>query len=232
MIILDIDQGTPEWHAARLGIPTSSNFGKILTSTGKKSTSAEGYMNEILAGWLAGKPVDLYENQSMKDGKEREAEARLSYEIQTGNEVRQIGFAYLDERRTIGASPDGLVGSGGWYSEATRIIKEHLENEIKFDCKVSCPGESGGLEIKCPKASTLISYYDKGCPAKYYPQVQGQMWVCNLEWVDFYAYHPDLTPYLFRVERDDDYIKSLAEAVEKFNVKLEKRKKELEGWKV
>jgi hypothetical protein len=34
MIILDLEQGTPEWLQARLGIPTASNFGNIITPTG------------------------------------------------------------------------------------------------------------------------------------------------------------------------------------------------------
>jgi hypothetical protein len=203
MIILDCIQGSPEWHAARLGIPTASNFGKILTSTAKPSSQAATYMNELLAGWLAGKPVDTLDTTHwMERGTELEAEARLRYEIQTGNAVRQVGFVYLDEDRRVGCSPDGLIDN------------------------------DGGLEIKCPKASTLVSYYGKGCPAVYVPQVQGQIWVCELGWVDFYVYHPDMVPYLFRVDRDEVYIRSLAEAVEKFNIRLDKKKEELRQWKM
>ena len=35
VLIHQVEQGTPEWFAVRLGIPTASNFAKIITSTGK-----------------------------------------------------------------------------------------------------------------------------------------------------------------------------------------------------
>ena len=39
MIILDHEQGTEEWFAARLGKPSASNFSKLITATGKPSSS-------------------------------------------------------------------------------------------------------------------------------------------------------------------------------------------------
>ena len=43
MIILECEQRTPEWYAARVGKPTASGFSKIVTSTGERSKSREGY---------------------------------------------------------------------------------------------------------------------------------------------------------------------------------------------
>ena len=37
MIVLDHDQGSIEWIEARLGIPTASEFSRIITPTGKLS---------------------------------------------------------------------------------------------------------------------------------------------------------------------------------------------------
>ena len=203
MIIVDCIQGTPEWFAARLGIPTASNFGKIFTSAGKHSTSRNGYADCLLADYLAGKPVDQMESTHwMERGNELEQQARDNYSFETGNEVDQIGFVYLDVKQTTGASPDGLIG------------------------------DDGMVEIKCPKASTLVGYYGKDCPAKYVPQVQGQLWICEREWCDFYAYHPLLLPVLVRVERDEKYIKLLAEAVAEFVEYLNKRKKALKKWRM
>jgi len=223
MIIHPAPQGSPEWLAARLGIPTASNFGKILTASRNPSKQADAYMNTLLAGWLAGQPVDHETTVWMERGNELEAEARLSYEIQTGQDVEEVGLVYLDERRNVGASPDGLF-------TLSPVQWAYNEEDAGIDYKVV--GKCAGLEIKCPKASTLVTYYDKGCPAKYVPQVQGQMWVCELEWVDFYAYHPDLKPYLSRVERDEEYIRLLAEAVEAFNNRLSQRREELAKWKL
>ena len=203
MIQLNCIQGSPEWFTARLGIPTASNFGKILTAGGKASTSRKTYADKLLAEWLAGKPVDQMETTAwMQRGNELEQQARDNYEFETGNEVDQIGFVYLDVKRKAGCSPDGYVG------------------------------EDGLIEIKCPKASSLVGYYGKPCPSKYVPQVQGQLWICEREWCDFYAYHPDLLPCIIRVERDEKYIKLLAEAVAEFNEYLDKRKKALKEWRV
>lgn len=203
MIIVDCIQGSDEWFAARLGIPTASNFGKIITSLGKPSTSKVKYADQLLADWLAGKPIDAIETSYwMNRGTELEQQARDDYTFKTDNEVEPIGFAYLDVKEQVGASPDGLIG------------------------------DDGIQEIKCPKGSTLVGYYGKPCPAKYYPQVQGELWVTGREWCDFYAWHPELMPYLIRVKRDESYIKLMAEEVEKFVKYLKKRKSELKGWKV
>ena len=49
MIIHECVQGTTEWLQLRSGIPTASNFEKILTKSGKKSASQERYMFALLA---------------------------------------------------------------------------------------------------------------------------------------------------------------------------------------
>jgi hypothetical protein len=50
MIILNDEQGSPEWLASRLGRPSASMFGKLITGSGKPSSSAESYINEMIAG--------------------------------------------------------------------------------------------------------------------------------------------------------------------------------------
>ena len=42
MIIVDVEQGTPEWFAKRCGVITASKFSQIVTSKGAKSTQAKG----------------------------------------------------------------------------------------------------------------------------------------------------------------------------------------------
>ena len=44
----------------------------------------------------------------MQHGIDTEDEARVAYEMATGQEVQQVGFCELSE--WIGASPDGLIG--------------------------------------------------------------------------------------------------------------------------
>lgn len=112
MIILDCEQGKDEWFRARLGIPTASNFDKIISSTGKPSTQANGYMNKLLAEWLTGKSEEGYNNDSMERGKELESAARDFYAFTHDVEVRQAGIVYRDENKLVACSPDGLTDGG------------------------------------------------------------------------------------------------------------------------
>lgn len=191
-------QGSEEWHLDRLGIPTASMFKSIITSTGKPSTTANTYMNALLADWLAGKPVDKFEpTQAMQNGTDREAEARDLYSFITNNEVTETGFWFKDERKLTGCSPDGMIS------------------------------ENGLIEIKCPKASTLVGYkLANKLPADYVPQVMGQMWVMDAEYCDFFVYHPDIEHFYIRINRDEKYISQVEAEVNKFIDKmLEKREK-------
>lgn len=103
----DIEQGTPEWHALRAGRFTASDAQSI----GAEGKGLETLAFEKVAEIKTGKSKESYTNDDMERGHQLEAEARNSYEIETGNTVEQIAFAELDEM--IGASPDGLVGEDG-----------------------------------------------------------------------------------------------------------------------
>ena len=202
IIVTDVIQGSDAWHKLRLGIPTASGFKYILTGTGKRSDSYKGYADQLIADHLAGQPTDDYKSADMARGNELEESARQAYEFQTGLTTEQVGFVFLDVRENIGCSPDSLVE------------------------------EDGLLEIKNRKAKNLVNEYSKGYPTSAIPQLQGQIWVCDRKWVDYYSSHPMLMPYMVRVERDDNYIALLAEAVAEFVEYLNKRKKALKKWRM
>lgn len=196
MIVHDVEQGTPEWLALRCGVPTASNFGKIVTATGKASTQADGYMHTLLAEWITGKPGGMEPTPWMGRGTEMEPEARTWYEMETDADVDQVGFITRDDG-LVGCSPDGLISNPGL------------------------------LEIKCPSPGVHVEYLLSGdLPAKYRPQVQGQMLIAERDWCDFVSYHPDMMPLRVRVERDDGYIKTMSALLDRFvDRTLEKREK-------
>ena len=196
MQIVACEQGTAEWHEARLGIPTASCFGKIVTSTGTASKQAADYMDELLGEWLTGASKDGYTSTWMARGTELEPDGRLWYEFAHDVTVQQVGFVMRDNG-LVGGSPDGLVG------------------------------DDGGLEIKCPAPGTHIGYLRTGkIPAKYVPQVQGGMWVCDRQWWNFVSYHPSIEPLVVRVQRDEKFVDSLSALVGRFVEKmLEEREK-------
>lgn len=201
MIICEHEQGSDEWFMDRCGIPTASMFSCIITSTGGASTQSTAYMNQLLAEWKAQKPVDQWKGNKFVDiGKEREPESRALYEFLTDNTVTEVGLCLRNEDRTVGASPDGLVG------------------------------DSGCVEFKNTKGSTLIGYQlSKKLPSTHKAQVQGQLWVTGLEWCDYLAYHPDIGHVMYHVERDEKYITQMSGRINKFIELMLKKRKQLQG---
>jgi hypothetical protein len=191
MILHNVLQGTSEWLAIRAGIPTASQFDKIITPKGKASTQAEKYLHKLLAERMMGRPVVEHVSYWMGRGNQMEAEAVAYYEGVRDLDTERIGFVTNDER-TIGASPDRFVGDDGLL-------------EIKV------PAEHTHVAYLLTKA----------VDAEYYPQVQGQLWVTGRQWSDILSYHPELPPALIRVARDEAFITSLAAAVTSFAGVLE-----------
>lgn len=192
MRILDVEQGSQEWHDARCGVLSASIFDKVITSKGTLSTQNIGLMNQLIAEKLTGKRVEIKSNDAMLRGIELEPKAREYYEFVTGRVVKEVGLVYKDASEDISCSPDGL------------------------------PLISLGLEIKCPLAHTHISYLlANKLPTKYTQQVQGSMWVTGLDKWDFLSYHPDMDQQLLiTVEKDVEYHKCLDKVLNDFISKL------------
>lgn len=192
MKVYHVAQGSPEWAALRLGIPTASEFAKIVTPTGKLSEQSRKYAHLLVAERLLGRPlVALDELEWIARGKELEPEAARLYEFDREMDTEPVGFITTDSG-LIGASPDRLVG------------------------------EAGLLEIKVPAPQTHVGYVLEGFAKLYKPQVQGQLYVTGREWTDWMSYHPELPPIIERVYRDEAYIALLAEALECFCDTLDK----------
>jgi len=184
---IQVEQGSDAWLAARLGMPTASNFDKILTPGGKLSASSRKHAFYLAAEKILNKQIDSIDNlEWVQHGKFFEETAAKNYEFVQDVKIRKCGFITTDNG-LIGASPDRLIIGG-----------------------------SGGLEIKCPAPQTQMGYIIDGFKDAYKCQVQGQMWVAELDYVDFYAWHPELPPVLQRTVRDDIFIKLLSDALAQF----------------
>ena len=192
MRICVYEQGTEGWLRDRLGCPSGSNFAKLITATGKPSTSAEGYINQMIAERLMnGMASEVKVTEWMQRGTELEPQAREFYEFASDSHVDLIGFC-KDDVYEYGVSPDGLIGSDGL------------------------------LEIKCPAPSTHIGYLRANkLPSTYKQQVMGQLLVTERAWCDFLSYHPDMPALIVRVERDEPYIDLLRIELEKACEKIE-----------
>lgn len=198
MRIIDVEQGTEEWLAARLGVPSASGFSKLITTTGKKASTFDTYVNQLIAEKITNQPTYIPTTDAMARGTELEPHARAYYEFATDNEVQEVGFikhAILE----AGCSPDGLIGDMGGLEIKCPLPHTHIETL------------RGGK-----------------MPSKHIPQVQGCMWITRREWWDFVSYHPDMQTFIIRVERDDSYIEALealvTQAVEAIQTNVEKCK--------
>ena len=150
------------------------------------------YQAQLVAEILTGKPQGSdYTNAAMQFGTEMEPLARSAYEAETGFSVDEVGFCQHPTINRAGASPDGLVG------------------------------DSGLVEIKCPKVATHLAYLIAGVvPAGYKTQMMWQMACTGRDWCDFASFRPDLPEHLqlfiVRFNRDPARIIDLETAVVAF----------------
>lgn len=192
----NIIQGSSQWLNLRSGIPTSSEFDKIVTPGGKPSKSAEGYMYKLLAERIMGHPCQEFMSHWMDRGSALESEALAFYCFTREVKTYKIGFI-TNAEGTIGCSPD---------------------------CGVIDREREGLLEIKVPNEQTHMSYLLGSGSAydAYKVQMSGQLWVSQKSFNDSLSFHPELPPALIRVERDEKFIAIMAELVTTFSLELER----------
>ena len=190
MIVHDAIQGSENWRNLRLGIPTCSQFHRILTpSTRKLSAQSTAYAIELCTEYLLGQPVDAGASQWTRRGSELENEAASWYGFDRDVKVEKIGFCTTDDGRW-GGSPDGLIG------------------------------DSGLIEIKCLSAVNQTAALLGATNDGYVLQAQGYLLLTDRKWIDRCWYNPSIKPVVQHVERDDDLIAELAQAVEDFADRL------------
>lgn len=189
--IIDCDQGSADWFAARAGLPTASEFSTVMArgKDGGASLTRAKYMRQLAGEILTEEPApEGYSNAFMERGKELESEARSLYSL-TYAPPTLVGFMRNGRK---GASPDSLVGDAGGLEIKTAIPAVQIERLLR---------------------GTL--------PPEHIAQVQGNLWVSERQWWDFMSYCPKLPPLVIRVQRDEAYIAQLSKAVDAFNSELD-----------
>lgn len=174
MLIIDCEQGTPDWYAARLGIPTASEFDSIITpKTGKLAAAHDTYIDRLIDEMVRPNVERGFAgNKHTLRGKELEPEAREFYAFECDVQLRQVGLIVSDDG-LMGCSPDSLVDP------------------------------DGGLEIKCPDGPTHVAWVRAGgLPTEYKAQVHGSLLVTGRAWWDFLSYCPGYAPLLVRTVPD------------------------------
>lgn len=196
-MIEKVEQGTPEWFAARLGNVTASRVADVIAKTKSGySASRENYMAQLICERMTNTIAESYTNAAMQWGTETEPLARAAYESLADVLVDEVGYIAHPTIERAGASPDGLIGVFGL------------------------------LEIKCPNTATHIdTLISEQVPTKYITQMQWQMSCTGRTWADFVSFDPRLPSglqmFVKRVEFDAEYVAMLKEEVIKFLAELD-----------
>jgi hypothetical protein len=191
----EVEQGSDEWKALRMGRVTASEMKRIVTNTGKLSSAAHKYMGRLIAeqlfGELFGEDIEMLEH--VANGKAREPEAADLYSLEQGVDLRRIGFITTDD--------------GRWGASLDRLIV----------------GQPGAVEIKCPAPQTHITYAIAGFGDDYMCQAQAQILIGEgtLEYVDRYSYYPKAPPVRVRTHPDATFQRTLKDALTKFSDEMD-----------
>ncbi|MCA4965925.1 lambda exonuclease family protein [Pseudomonas sp. Y24-6] len=200
-IITEIEQGTPEWLALRLGIITCSELECLLVNGKGESGFGAGaftYMNTLIGERITEEAADPFTgNKHTERGHELEGVARGLYESQVDVSTSQVGIIL---NHGIGYSPDSLVGANGLTEIKTKLPK--------FQVEVILSGE---------------------IPKDHIAQCQGGLWVSEREWIDFVCYWPGMPLFIKRAYRDEVMIRKLSERVKTFYEILDERMNKVLG---
>lgn len=182
--IIDAEQRSPEWFAARAGLLTGSVAADIAATlkSGGEPAARRDLRTKLALERLVGRSLeDDYLNGDMRRGIELEPDAFAAYEALTGSVVQRTGFLKHDTL-PIGCSLDGHIGD--------------------FE---------GIVELKAPRPATHLKYLRAGTlPAEHRYQVLHNLFVTGAAWADFCSFAPDfpepLRLFTVRVPRDQTVI--------------------------
>ena len=214
----EFEQGTPEWHQARMQKVTGSCASKIATAKrGKAFTAtAKTYMEKIISDWLAPSVIpEELRGKAIEWGNTHEPTARMEFAMTIECRVEETGFVQLNP--FMGCSDDG----SGLDEDGRKFV----------------------VEIKCPLNNhvkhLLMARKNEGSPKKqiptdYYWQCVYNAIVTQSEYFYFVSFDPRVfTKHRFsivRVEMEDiaEDVQQLKEATLYFVQELIKELSALE----
>ena len=190
MEVFTFEQNSPEWHQARCGIPTASEFATVMASgrDGGASKTRRAYMLKLAGEIITGQPSEGYSNAHTDRGHEMEPDARDLYAFTHRCTPELVGFIRNGNK---GGSPDSLIGASGMLEIKTKLPHLLIDLLLKDEF-----------------------------PPEHKAQCQGNLWVSEREWIDIAVYWPGLPLFVKRAARDEAYIATMASAVDKFNDEL------------
>lgn len=190
-IFNDIEQGSDEWLEARMGIPTASMFNEVMAKVGPRGGVPKGRQTYLYK--LAGEILSGEPMASYTNAdmeRGQEREAEARDLYAMINDVEPVQVGFV-RNGACGASPDAMVGDDGLWENKDALPHIQIDRLM-----------NGVL------------------PPQHKAQCQGQLMVCERQWLDFMSYSRGLPPLIIRVDRDENYIDALADEVDYFVAEL------------
>lgn len=189
----ELEQGSPEWHAARCGLMTASELNLILSPTLKQANNEKTrkHVYELAAQRINQYVEPTYIGDNMMRGWADEIKARELYS-QRFKPVTEVGGMCRDFGEfKLWCSPDGLVGEDGGIECKSRIQKYQLETITKNEV-----------------------------PEEYMLQVQAGILVSGRNWWDYVSYSGGMPMWVIRVDPIQKYQDAIKEACAAFELKV------------
>lgn len=167
--VIDAEQRSGAWYAARVGRLTGSAAGDMLSRIKSGEAAARRNLRlRLVLERLTGRSQEPdFVSPAMQAGLDREAGAFAAYEALTGEVVIRTGFLAHTELMA-GCSLDG-----------------HIGDFVKL------------LSIKCRQPAAHLDFLKSGSiPADAMAQIRHELWLTNADEHDYFSWNPDFPPEL------------------------------------
>lgn len=230
----DLEQGSPEWFAARCGIPTASVIGQLITKGSPDALAVD--CPRCLA--LTGEPCISTARKAPTPIKtihdERTTEASTLppiYKTATGDTARALILNLAAERITGYVEPTYTSADmeRGNLSEpyARDVYSQNYAPATTLGFMVrdlggyqlgyspdGLVGDDGLIEIKAPRQKKhLATILADEVPAEHMAQCQTGLFVSGRDWIDFISYNGGMPLFVKRVLPDPQWQTAILEAV-------------------
>ena len=231
-VYADLEQRSPEWHAARCGVITASTVGKLVTLTAPPADhfpcpecSAE--VGAPCVNLRGGKPI-----KTMHAARTALAADAPAVPTVADNDTSRAIIATLAAERISGRSEDTPTTADMWRGvESEPFAREAYEqwrgvtvDEVAFmvrtidGVRIGCSpdglvGDDGGIEIKSPRAKGHVLTAVSGkTPAHHMAQLQTFLLVTGRRWIDFISFKGGLALWSQRVMPDQRWHEAIVAA--------------------
>jgi hypothetical protein len=235
--ILDVEQRSPEWYAARCGIVTASAVGKLITtgppaagSVGCPTCQAKSHSPCLSAARKEPTPIKAFH-----DARATKANALPPIYGVADTDTSKALIATLVAERITGRAEETPLTSDMWRGVehepyARDIYSGHYQQAVEcgfmryegdgWTLGYSPDGlvaDDGLVEIKCPRPKGhLNTILADEVPAFHMPQLQAGLLVSGRKWIDFVSFNAGMPLFVKRVLPDLAWFEAIVAACRQF----------------